>query len=242
MVEVKEHYDKHLAEIYTWMQGDGKKLQEEFKELLKRDSIEASEVAVAVDLGCGNGVHSQVLGESGYKVVAVDFSRHLLKELKQRCRDLPVEAVEEDILNIAKLTHLKPELIVCMGDTLTHLESREDVMQLIDDCSSVLKDGGHLVLSFRDYTYELKDEARFIDVKSDEKRILTCFLEYSEKTVKVTDLLHEKEGKRWKQKLSTYRKIRITPETVSNIIMSTGMEILRTGTDKGICTIVAEKI
>lgn len=52
------------------------------------------------------------------------------------------------------------------------------------------------LLSFRDYSVPLQDEKRFIPVRSDEGRILTCFLEYSEDSVLVHDILHERAARR----------------------------------------------
>jgi len=53
---------------------------------------------------------------------------------------------------------------------------------------------------------ELINTQRFIPVKSDDNKILNCILEYDNDKVKVTDLLHEKTPKGWKQKESSYFK------------------------------------
>ncbi len=44
-------------------------------------------------------------------------------------------------------------LIVCLGDTLTHLESTDDVERLVRDVATSLRPGGRFVATFRDYTH-----------------------------------------------------------------------------------------
>jgi hypothetical protein len=51
-------------------------------------------------------------------------------------------------------------------------------------------------------------EPAIIPVRSDERRILTCFLEYEEDTVVVHDILHERSGDIWDTRVSSYRKLR----------------------------------
>jgi hypothetical protein len=58
---------------------------------------------------------------------------------------------------------------------------------------------------FRDYAKPLQGDVRFIHVKSDEERILTCVLEYEESFVRVTDLLYEKTDGTWTQKVGVIK-------------------------------------
>jgi hypothetical protein len=92
-----------------------------------------------------------------------------------------------------------------MGDTLTHLPEHTHVDFLAQEVHEALAAGGHFVLSFRDYSKPLEGDARFIAVHSDERRILTCFLEYEEDTVVVHDILHERAGDAWETRVSSYR-------------------------------------
>ncbi len=89
--------------------------------------------------------------------------------------------------------------------------------------------------------YELIGNQRFIPVKSDEERILTCFLEYEAKRVIVTDLLHEKTDQGWIQKVSSYHKVRIGPNDIIQIIESNRMRIIFYESLNGMQTIIAEK-
>ena len=166
----------------------------------------------------GHGIQSVALARLGYKVKAIDFNKQLLTELMERSKGYGIEIIEDEILSFEKYAPPQPELIVCWGDTLTHLESEKDIGQLITSCCEALVKNGKLMLSFRDYSNDLTGDSRFIQVKNDHDRILTCFLEYFPGHVCVTDLLYEKEITGWKQKVSSYHKVRITPAAVKLLL------------------------
>ena len=206
---VKEHYDSHLADFYAWMTGDFETKQQEFQNFLMANSIIPSSAKKAIDLGAGHGLQSIPLAKLGFKVIAVDFNKQLLDELKINGDGLDIEIVDDDIRKINEFADEEVELIVCCGDTLSHLDSKNEVGKLLTSIAAILKAGNKTLLSFRDYSTELTGDSRFIPVKSDDTRILTCVLDYENETVRVTDLLNEKKETGWTQKVSSYNKVRI---------------------------------
>lgn len=238
---VKEHYDNHLAGFYSWMAGDFESKQKEQELFFRAKGIFPTSTHIAIDLGAGHGLQSVSLAKLGFSVKAIDFNKTLLEELRNNCKALDVTPIEDDIRLVAKYRSLKPELIVCCGDTLTHLESESEIERLIDDCYDTLPDKGKLVFSFRDYSEKLSGDKRFIPVKSDQNRILTCFLDYTPTHVTVTDLLHENKGTAWEQKVSSYKKVRISASEVADLLTHAGMRILFNESVDRFMTIIAEK-
>ena len=131
---------------------------------------------------------------------------------------------------------------MCCGDTLSHLGSFSEVVKLIEDSFELLISNGRLIFTFRDYSMELVDTDRFIHVKSDPQRILTCFIEYFEDRVRVTDLLHEFEDNRWIQKISSYYKTRISRNFVLKSLKDSGFTINFDNLENGMVTIIGQKI
>lgn len=224
-MRAKEHYENHLADFYSWMIGDLEIKSTEFEELLHSNGIEPSKTKTAIDLGAGNGIQSIALKNLGFEVTAVDFNKQLLNELKRNPNGKGIKTELTDITNVADFQNLRPELIICCGDTITHLENKEQIEKLISDATKILENKGYLILTFRDYSYELDEKQRFIPVKSTADRILTCILEYEPEKVKVSDLLHEKINGKWTQKVSTYEKVRIEPSRVVEMLEKNGMKI-----------------
>jgi 2-polyprenyl-3-methyl-5-hydroxy-6-metoxy-1,4-benzoquinol methylase len=237
----KDHYDNHLASFYSWMAGDFETRQKEFQAFLGSNTIFPVSSKIAIDLGAGHGIQSASLAKLGFAVKAIDFNKQLLEELKTNCKGLEVEAIEGDIKEVKKYKDLKPELIVCWGDTLTHLETKNEIENFIENCIETLASGGKLLLSFRDYSEKLNGTARFIPVKSDANRILTCMLEYSPTHVTVNDLLYEFNGKSWEQKISSYNKVRISASEVIDLLNAKGMRIRFNEPVNRLVTIIAQK-
>lgn len=240
-MSVKEHYDNHLGNFYSWMMGNLEKESNKAEDFFKKNNVFPKHSKLAIDLGAGHGIHTTALGRIGFQVKALDFNGQLLKELKNNTRDLLVEIAEEDIRLVKKYKKEEPELIICMGDTIVHLDNRKEIIQFIGDCTETLFPNGKLILSLRDYSSELIGSNRFIPVKSDENRILTCFLEYERDAVSVTDLLYEKSGTGWNLKISSYKKVRISPLEISNITESFGLKVLLEEKTNGLTTFIFQK-
>jgi 2-polyprenyl-3-methyl-5-hydroxy-6-metoxy-1,4-benzoquinol methylase len=181
------------------------------------------------------------LAHVGFRVKAIDFNEQLLSELANNSKQAEVEIINADIRQFRKYVADPPEVIICWGDTLTHLASKKEMYEFIRNMAGSLATGGRLLLSFRDYSRELTGDSRFIHVKSDEHRILTCFLEYAPEHIHITDLLYEKNGQHWQQKVSSYKKVRITPEEVAAQISNHGLRIYWQEFKNGMVKILALK-
>lgn len=224
-MKTKEHYDNHLGNFYSWMIGDFDTRTSEQYLFFKSHSIIPYENKFAIDLGCGNGIQSIALAKLGFNVIAIDFNQQLLSELHKRIDNLPITIHETDILYFEDNIEIQVELIACMGDTISHFSSIGEIRKIISCIYSKLTDSGKVVLSFRDYSAAFYGENRFIPVKSDDHQILTCFLEYSDDKVNVTDLLYANENGKWIQKVSSYQKVRITKKKIEELLSVQGFNI-----------------
>lgn len=223
------------------MVGDFNEEQQAQEKFFKEHEITPRFSGIAVDLGCGHGLQSISLAHLGFKVRAVDFNQQLLKELKQRIGELPVEWVEAHLLEYLYSISMKPEVIVCMGDTLTHLSGIEQVEELIAVSTQKLEKGGKLVFSYRELTTELTNERRFIPVRNDDNRIHTCFLEYLPGYVKVFDVLLEKKNGEWKQQVSWYPKLRIPTSQILAFFEKYNLTLVRQELVSGMTCLIAQK-
>ena len=241
MPSVKEHYDNLLASCYSWMCGGSDLKLTKNRAFFQEHSIRPAHSAAAVDLGAGSGFQAIPLAEAGFNVTAIDVSSDLLAELNDTAGKLPIRTIQDDLLNFTEHSPLKIEIIVCMGDTLTHLNTLAEVKDLIHDTYGALQKAGLLVLSFRDMTVELTQLDRFIPVRSDSNRILTCFLEYEKSHVKVYDILYEKTDDQWKMKKSFFRKLRISSQWTQECLIKIGFMVETCDIENGMTTIIARK-
>lgn len=241
MATAETHYQTHLGPVYSWMLGD-------LDAAFARSAAEIDDLPLpaarggAVDLGAGLGLHSLPLATRGFDVVAVDNCQVLLDELRARGKSLPITIHNADLLEFQRFSRKQAQIIVCMGDTLTHLPELWAVDSLLSTVAGSLPRAGVFATTFRDYaTRPLEGEQRFILVRADADRIMTCFLEYQDHRVMVHDLLQQKEHGRWRQAVSSYPKLRLAPAWVMVKLSALGFSVKRDTSPGGMVRIVAVK-
>jgi hypothetical protein len=129
-----------------------------------------------------------------------------------------------------------------MGDTLPHLPSEAAVDGLLASVRERLRKSGLFVLTFRDYSGPPPEPSRrFILVRGEADRILTCHLDYQPTRVLVTDVVHELVDGRWTLRASTYEKLRLAPGSVKERLQGLGFEVDRFVPAQGRVAIVARR-
>jgi 2-polyprenyl-3-methyl-5-hydroxy-6-metoxy-1,4-benzoquinol methylase len=238
MTSVANHYESLLAPIYVWTVGG----------LDHALSVGAADLAefvgapgYAVDIGAGFGMHTIPLARVGFRVLAIDTSAYLLEQLRQHSTGLPVTGVRADLKEFARHISSPADLIICMGDTLTHLTREEEIGQLLREVAASLRPGGRFVATFRDYRQLPSGERRFIPVHGDRQRIHTCFLEQAAERVIVHDIVHERCDAGWSQRVSSYEKLRLSPGTVIEAAEHVGLSCLSRPGPRGMLTVVAHR-
>lgn len=241
MASTKDHYEHHLGPVYIWMAGGPDVALQ-----VGRAEIEALALPIGpgfsvVDLGAGFGMHAIPIAQAGGSVVAVDSSALMLRTLRELGAELPIQAVCSDLLDFPGHLRAAADVILCMGDTITHLPDAQAVASLVRKAAAALKRRDMFVVSMRDYTVPLLGEQRFIPVRSDDRRLLTCFLEYEATSVVVYDILQELTGAGWTTRVSHYRKLRLAVDQLVADMKTSGFEVRREAGVGGMVRLVAIK-
>ena len=233
MSTVNEHYEKLLSQHYTWMFGasfeERVKDQKSFLSRMLGSLPNPTQRGLAVDLGCGPGFQTIALAELEFSpVIAIDTSGELLDELRSHVNGLPVRTEKADLRNFSALVPTgQATVVVCMGDTLTHLQKKSDVSSLFGSVFDTLRKGGVFVITYRDLTTELFGTDRFIPVRSDENKIMTCFLEFeTADSVVVHDLVYTRQNSGWSLNKSNYRKLRLGIAWIRNELSKAGFDFI----------------
>jgi hypothetical protein len=102
---------------------------------------------------------------------------------------------------------------------------------------------GTLVLTFRDYASRVRESIeRFILVRADAERILTCCLDYGVDRVRVTDIVHERSGAGWLLRASEYQKLRLSADWVRAQVEASGVTVTHVDATEGRIAIVARRL
>jgi 2-polyprenyl-3-methyl-5-hydroxy-6-metoxy-1,4-benzoquinol methylase len=241
MPTVEEHYSRLLADVYSWMYGGWDAALARYADFFKSRGIAPRGSKRAIDLGAGCGFQAIPLARLGFSVTAIDLDRKLLAELEGHKGNEDIEIVCADILEFRRHAPKSAELVVCMVDTLLHLESQAAVTRLAADVFAALEPGGTFIATFRDFTVETKELERFIPVRSDDKTVFTCFLEFEPETVKVHDLVHRRVDGHWELAKSFYRKLRLPTGWVVTTLLDAGFSDVDTDLDRGLVVVTAKK-
>lgn len=237
----QDHYDQVLARHYSWMfDMSFAAMAGTQAKLLRRAGVDAP--GVAIDLGSGPGFQTYALCALGAgEVHAVDTSADLLSELEANCADCPIQTHVGDLMEFAWIVDQPADAIVCMGDTLTHLADTVSVETLFKAMAGALVPGGRAVLSWRDLSAPPAGTDRFIPVRADSNRIMTCFVEDLGETVAVHDLVHVRDGDTWRLEKGAYPKLKLSGCWIDAALRAAGLEPDFHGTDRGGCVVSAVK-
>ena len=123
--------------------------------------------SVILDLGCGTGSLVTALSQRGYKCVGIDNNDEMLRIAKHK------QGFEKEgssfknlgMLEIDSGLNIHFHIITCLGNTLVHLETREEVGLLLRQCKNKLSPGGKLIVQIINYN-------RIFDQKIDQLPLL----------------------------------------------------------------------
>jgi len=122
---------------------------------------------VALDLGCGNGRHAELLAERADRVLGIDASIGLLQEAEERAveREFAVELVAGDAARIPLRTDTVG-LAVYVA-TLYHLPDRRARVASLDELARVLTPDGAAVVSVWSTAHDRFDAQEGFDTTVD---------------------------------------------------------------------------
>lgn len=127
-----------------------------------------------LDIGCASGELSVQMAKQGAEVTGIDLNVELLKQAAQKNSFSNLTFKEGNMLS---MRHDFPEnmfdTIVCFGNTLVHLNTLDEVMQMLDGTRYILKPGGNLFLQILNYDYILENQVQELPLIETEN---ICFI------------------------------------------------------------------
>ena len=111
--------------------------------------LDGRSAACALDVGCGNGRHTELLAERAQSVVGVDLSRELLREAARRARERGFADVAEFVHGDAGSLPLADDAVglAVYVATLHHLSPRDARIGSLDELARVIRPGGIALVS-----------------------------------------------------------------------------------------------
>ncbi|MDY0210159.1 MAG: methyltransferase domain-containing protein [Acholeplasma sp.] len=104
-----------------------------------------------LDLACGSGEYSVSLAHLGYDVTGVDISTSMIEYAKDKAfrESVKVNFEVDDMLNLSTSNHY--EGIICIGNSLVHLDTEVEVLEALLKMHKALKKEGSLIIQVINY-------------------------------------------------------------------------------------------
>lgn len=154
-----------LAQFYDQLTTDVPYLQwaDYLQKQFSRHKISVHSIT---ELGCGTGTLAAILAERGYQVTAVDLSPDMLSVAAEKCGNLGVQLVCQDM---SRLTLPEPsDAIICCLDSLNYVTRPSQVQRTFTQVWNALKPGGVFIFDVKTpFALEGADGQVYIDENDD---------------------------------------------------------------------------
>ncbi|MGG7163305.1 class I SAM-dependent methyltransferase [Clostridium ihumii] len=106
-----------------------------------------------LDVACGSGEYTIGLSKEGYKVNGIDLDEKMIEKAKEKSRteNELVEFKVGNILNLSKSYNNKFNGIFCIGNSLVHLDNKDEIEVSLNEMKNLLESNGVLVIQIINY-------------------------------------------------------------------------------------------
>lgn len=111
-----------------------------------------------LDIGCATGELAFQLATEGAQIVGIDLNEDLLQQAKSKNANSNIKFQVGNMLNLKNdFQQGQFDTVLCFGNTLVHLQTKELVQQMLKGVFTVLKSNGIFLLQILNYDYILKE-------------------------------------------------------------------------------------
>lgn len=169
----------------------------------------------AVDMGCGTGVHAIALAQLGLDVTGVDISASMLEKARAHARetDTTLRFIEGDFL--VRIPHAPVDLLICLGNSLPHLESRDALAAVLTHWRSLCAPGGRIIIQLLNYRRVLARGERIVNIRRDGSDTIVRFYDFLGDALQFNILTLHEDGSDISHALQSTRLTPFTEEDIT---------------------------
>ncbi|MDD3023838.1 MAG: class I SAM-dependent methyltransferase [Syntrophomonadaceae bacterium] len=206
-MDLKDEYAE-WAQSYDRF-GSITEIYESEKNFLK-SIFDKYKIKSALDCACGTGPHLYLLLKRGIKVCGSDYSEAMLNVCNKNLSKSGIKVIikRADFRYLEQVWNEKFDAVLCMGQSIAHLHTKEDLITAFKSMRNRLNNNGILIMTQGTTHLTLQDKFRFDLVVNNKNlsRILVRDIEKGFQTFNYIDVYHN--NKRAEMKIySIHQKI-----------------------------------
>jgi len=162
MSAVAHQYDA-FARDYQWLYSDHVLTGEPFFETHKEFLQSVGTTAKILDCACGIGIQASALARHGYRVQGTDGSAGMVAEAQRRVAEteLTVPFMRCSWEELGRMFEPSFDVAFCCGNSICHCRDEAEMVRSLQGVHAVLKEGGLLLLTSRNWERLCADKPRF---------------------------------------------------------------------------------
>ena len=158
-------------------------------------TLDQHKVRSVLDTACGTGWHAIALAQKGYTAAGCDASRAMIERARANAAQAGVN-VRFETADFQRLDFFpgKFKAILCLGNSLPHLLSREELVAAFEQIFGRLDHGGVVIVHNLNYDLRLKTKPRFFSASGNADTLVWRFADYGPEFITFHTALFERKN------------------------------------------------
>ena len=159
----------------------------------------------AVDVACGTGGHVTVMSQMGIRAVGADISAGMLDKARTFANQVggQVQWINCPMQELSQHIKEKFDIVLCLGNSLPHILTQDDLDRNLSGFAEVLRPGGVLLIQLLNYHQVLKEKKRIVAVTKNNNNEYIRFYDFLPELIQFNLLRIKWEGKKSTHTLSS---------------------------------------
>ena len=179
-----EKFYESVSDFYDDMTSFGKRLNTErpiFKNWLDRYRFRN-----ALDTACGSGLHTIILNLLGVSTTGTDISMPMLKNARINARQLGINPVfiRAPLEDLSIIFNRKFDVIFCLGNTIPHILSRDNLYTIFKGFLKLLTKQGKLIIQLLNYSKILAEKERIVSINKNMNQVYVRFYDFMDSFIR----------------------------------------------------------
>ena len=190
-LDSNEFYDR-LARAFDVMTDWPARLSFEMPFIQR--TLDRHNVRSVLDTACGTGWHAIALAQRGYTAAGCDASRAMIERARTNAAQAGV-SVRFETADLKRLDLFAEKFgaVLCLGNSLPHLFSREELAAAFGQILGRLDRGGVVILHNLNYDLRLKTKPRFFSANWSADTLVWRFADYGPEFITFHTALFERK-------------------------------------------------